>query len=224
MSITEEMNEKRERIVKASRDVTIHSKKVIFQIHRIGAGNREAALQQASKDLAAVRGSHLARIARELQGGDYWKFRRAYSPGMQEYVEAAALLEYSQEGALLSYEKLNDSFCGVLDGGGAPFVAPLSDYILGVSSSDPLCSRFLGFRALPPGAELGRDFAKKLEVMQQSLVKIESASYTVHVRGSEYPHEMLAHHFEHNGGGGGGGGGHGPGREEPPSDYGSAEP
>lgn len=34
-------NDKREKIVKASRDVTINSKKVIFQVHRYAQGPRD---------------------------------------------------------------------------------------------------------------------------------------------------------------------------------------
>ncbi|GBG67352.1 hypothetical protein CBR_g489 [Chara braunii] len=75
------INEKRERLVKASRDVTIHSKKVIFQLHRISAEKREEILNQAEKDLEMIRTQQISRVASELQGDEYWKFRRAYSPG-----------------------------------------------------------------------------------------------------------------------------------------------
>jgi hypothetical protein len=75
-------NEKRERIVKASRDVTTSSKKVIFQIHRINRANRGAALQQAERDLHAVQSIHVRRVAQELKANETWKYKRAFSPGV----------------------------------------------------------------------------------------------------------------------------------------------
>ncbi|KAK7273240.1 hypothetical protein RIF29_14289 [Crotalaria pallida] len=42
------------RVVKASRDITMNSKKVIFQVHRMSKYNKEEVLEKALKDLAAV--------------------------------------------------------------------------------------------------------------------------------------------------------------------------
>nr|DAD42819.1 TPA_asm: hypothetical protein HUJ06_001049 [Nelumbo nucifera] len=77
-----EFNDKRERVVKASRDITINSKKVIFQVHRISKDNKEEVLEKAEKDLAAVTDQYMSRLVKELQGTDFWKLRRAYSPGV----------------------------------------------------------------------------------------------------------------------------------------------
>ncbi|KAJ6324623.1 hypothetical protein OIU76_011837 [Salix suchowensis] len=74
------LNEKRERVVKASRDITMNSKKVIFQVHRISKYNRAEVLDKAEKDLAAVTKQYMLKLVKELQGTDFWKLRRAYSP------------------------------------------------------------------------------------------------------------------------------------------------
>ncbi|KAL0759910.1 hypothetical protein Bca101_076060 [Brassica carinata] len=74
-------NEKRERVVKASRDITMNSKKVIFQVHRLSKDNKEEVLEKAGKYLEAVREQHFSWLMKELQGTDFWKLRRAYSPG-----------------------------------------------------------------------------------------------------------------------------------------------
>ncbi|CAI5466374.1 unnamed protein product [Closterium sp. Yama58-4] len=72
-------NERRERLVKASRDVTIQSKKIIFAIHRATTPH---ALAAEAQQLAALRTHHIAQVARELQAVDYWRFTRAYTWGV----------------------------------------------------------------------------------------------------------------------------------------------
>lgn len=44
--------------------------------------NREEVLDKAEKDLAAVTEQYVARLIKELEGADFWKLRRAYSPGV----------------------------------------------------------------------------------------------------------------------------------------------
>ncbi|GAQ81530.1 hypothetical protein KFL_000830120 [Klebsormidium nitens] len=215
------VNERRERLVKASRDVTIASKKVIFAVHRLpadgaGGGAEEAALGQAEKDLQLIRKTSIKRVAQELQDEDYWRFSRAFSPGMQEYVEATAVLHYAKTGRLLTYAEANAELSEVQDAGGQAFRLSAADYLLGITDLTGEVMRlaissvaagnkgaaasmaafvgavYEGFHVVPMVAELRRDLAKKLEVMRSSLVKIETASYMVHVRGSEYPEQFLA--------------------------------
>eukprot|EP00850_Spirogloea_muscicola_P006307 SM000030S11316 [mRNA] locus=s30:152588:154325:+ [translate_table: standard] len=249
------INERRERLVKASRDVTIHSKKVIFAIHRMSAGTRAAVLESAAAELGTVRVRHAARIAAELRAEDYWRLRSAFSPGastlipshsrcvfdlpsgclprswctiadacttqMQEYIEAATLLEYCREGRLLTPAELDTGLAELADADGCPFRSSLADYLLGVADLTGELMRLAigsvagagsggaagnkaaascsfvravhsGFSQLPKAGELARELPRKLDVMLQSLGKIENASYAVHVRGREYPADMLA--------------------------------
>ncbi|XP_004298344.1 PREDICTED: uncharacterized protein LOC101301388 [Fragaria vesca subsp. vesca] len=51
--------------------------------------NREEVLQKAEKDLVAVADQFMVWLIKELQGTDFWMLRQAYSPGIQERVEAA---------------------------------------------------------------------------------------------------------------------------------------
>lgn len=204
------MHEKRERLVKASRDVTIHSKKVIFQVHRMNTKNKDVILEQAERDLATVRADHLTRVAKELKGSEFWKFRRAYSPGMQEYVEAATFLEYCKHGKLLTLDQLNESFSKIKDASEGSFKMNLADYLLGIGDltgelmrlaisrvtdgetevAKEICnfvrSLFVNLSLLPQDTDDSWDMKQKMDVMLQSLMKIENTCYTVHVRGSEY--------------------------------------
>lgn len=44
--------------------------------------NREEVLEKAEKDLGAVMDEYMSRLVKELKGTDFWKLRRAYSPGV----------------------------------------------------------------------------------------------------------------------------------------------
>nr|XP_043612969.1 translin-associated protein X [Erigeron canadensis] len=203
-------NDKRERLVKASRDITINSKKVIFQVHRISKNNKEEVLEKAEKDLSAVKDQYIARLVNELQGSDYWKLRRAYSPGIQEYIEAATLCKFCTTGALLNLEEINAILLPLSDPSLEPFQINILDYILGLADltgelmrlaigrisdgelayAEKIC-RFVReiYRELTlvaPKMDDSLDMKTKMDVMLQSVMKIENACYSVHVRGSEY--------------------------------------
>jgi len=55
---------------------------LIFFLSRISKDNKVEVLEKAEKDLAAVTNQHVSRLVKELQGTDFWKLRRAYSPGV----------------------------------------------------------------------------------------------------------------------------------------------
>ncbi|XP_057869290.2 uncharacterized protein LOC131076229 isoform X1 [Cryptomeria japonica] len=195
-----QLNEKRERLVKASRDVTQNSKKVIFQVHRIGNDDKETVLKQAEKDLNGVRKQHLSRVANELQGNvnDAWKLRRAFSPGIQEYVEAATVLEFCKSGKLLTVADLNNEISKLGDSSTSQFKINILDYLLGigdltgelmrlaisqvaageVETAKRICNfvrdLYKELSLVAPIMDDNNDMNKKMEIMLQSLVKIEN--------------------------------------------------
>ncbi|CAH8383392.1 unnamed protein product [Eruca vesicaria subsp. sativa] len=203
-------NEKRERVVKASRDITMNSKKVIFQVHRLSKDNKEEVLEKAGKDLAAVREQHFARLMKELQGTDFWKLRRAYSPGVQEYVEAATFYKFCVSGTLSTLDEINSTLLPLSDSSLEPLQINILDYILGLADltgelmrmaigriSDgevEFAQRICQFvrqihrelLLVVPKMDDSYDMKSKMEVMLQSVIKIENACFSVHVRGSEY--------------------------------------
>ncbi|KAL8241938.1 hypothetical protein R6Q59_012240 [Mikania micrantha] len=205
-----QLNDKRERVVKASRDITINSKKVIFQVHRISKSNKDEVLEKAEKDLSAVKDQHIARLVNELQGTDFWKLRRAYSPGIQEYVEAATLCKFCTAGTLLNLDEINAMLLPLSDPSSEPLQINILDYILGIADltgelmrlaigrisdgelkyAEKIC-RFVReiYRELTlvaPKMDDASDMKAKMDVMLQSVMKIENACFSVHVRGSEY--------------------------------------
>lgn len=204
------LNEKREKVVKASRDITMNSKKVIFQVHRIGKHNKDEVLEKAEKDLQAVRDQHVSRLVKELNGTDFWKLRRAYSPGVQEYVEAATFCKFCRAGTLLNLDEMNATFLQLSDPSIEPLQINILDYLLGLADltgelmrlaisrisdgeldfADKIC-RFVRdvhreLTLVVPAMDDSHDMKTKMEIMLQSVMKIENACFSVHVRGSEY--------------------------------------
>ncbi|KAH8291831.1 hypothetical protein KR054_001049 [Drosophila jambulina] len=92
-----------ERIVKLSRDITIESKRIIFLLHSIDSRkqNKEKVLEEARQRLAKLIEVNFRAVALELRDQDVYQFRGAYSPGLQEFIEAYTYMEYlcSEDGA-----------------------------------------------------------------------------------------------------------------------------
>ncbi|CAN7011155.1 unnamed protein product [Brassica oleracea var. botrytis] len=175
----------RERVVKASRDITMNSKKVIFQVHRLSKDNKEEYLEKAGTDLEAVREQHFTRLMKELQGTDFWKLRRAYSPGsVQEYVEAATFYKFCISVYVCLLVQLADLTGELM----RMAIGSLSD--CEVEFAQRICQFVRQIHRelllVVPQMDDSYDMKSKMEVMLQSVIKIENACFSVHVRGSEY--------------------------------------
>jgi len=100
-------HDKRERIVKLSRDITIESKRIIFCLHRIKSEeDRKSVLDEASARLEGVKDNLWFTLARELESEDHYQYIKAYSPGLQEWVEALSFYHYLQWEKLITYEQV----------------------------------------------------------------------------------------------------------------------
>ncbi|KAG2408989.1 uncharacterized protein HKW66_Vig0038110 [Vigna angularis] len=155
-----DLNDKRERVVKASRDITMNSKKVIFQVHRMSKFNKVEVLEKAEKDLAAVTDQYVSRLVKELQGTDFWKLRRAYSPG---------LADLTGELMRLAIGRISD--------GELEFAEKICKFVRDI---------YRELTLVAPLMDDNSDMKTKMDVMLQSVMKIENACFSVHVRGSEY--------------------------------------
>ncbi|KAI0067817.1 Translin [Artomyces pyxidatus] len=205
-------NDRRERLIKCSRDITIASKKVVFLLHRImtdsGADDRTLSLHAASEGQKALRNVQMLfmKITPEVEGDRFWRYQHNISPGLQEYIEALSFAHYLEHGTLITYNEVQKSLS---DESGSPyFPLPMSDYILGLSDLTGELMRFAissiskrggrtkasevsvfvrgckaDFEGLTPHI---RDLSKKQAVTSQSLRKIEEAAYAIAVRSSEF--------------------------------------
>ncbi|KAJ7987339.1 hypothetical protein DPEC_G00325460 [Dallia pectoralis] len=141
-------HDKYERLVKLSRDVTIDSKRSIFLLHRVtSVSDVEEVLAEADVKLGGVR-QKIGLIAEELRGEDLYQFHRAFTPGIQEYVEAVSFHHFIKHRTLISLEDINakllfmkDSYSKESTEGQQPvaahqvltFQVTPTDYLLGVA-------------------------------------------------------------------------------------------
>lgn len=207
-----DQNDRRERLIKASRDITSASKKVIFQLHRTEPGRADRTFKSASQMLERIRGIISSRVAVELQAGSESRFRRCYSPGVQEYVEAREMLEYLQEGRLMGAERMQaemDEVCEK-DGHGLRVRLEEGDYVLGIADVTGELMRqavgkgakgdvegLLGIWVFLQGiwkgmiglegfqGMVGKDYEGKMKVMKTSLEKVERTCFDLAIRRAE---------------------------------------
>ena len=246
--------DKHEQLVKLSRDCTIQSKRAIFALHRFSGeeATKGQILAEADSKFKEDILPILHSICEEIGAGDPYRHHRAYSPGLQEFIEALAFYRYLKSGRLISYEEAQ-SFLTFppkssskaetgaeeeeveksdpsKETAGGPsneeslssspktqerslaLYLPPSDYLLGLADLTGelmrLCinavgsgnrelpfallpffrALFCGFHSFSSGVKL---MNQKMHVLRSSLGKVESVCYTLKVRGSEIPKQML---------------------------------
>ncbi|KAL1707694.1 Translin [Schizophyllum commune] len=175
----DEHHDRRERLIKSSRDATNLSKKVIFLLHRLmteNAPDPRKAARRGREKLKEVQQIYAGMADKgELEGDRFWRYQHQVSPGLQEYIEALSYAHYLEHETLISFEEVQRTLCK--EDGTPYFPLSTSDYLL-------------DFERLTPYV---RELHKKQAVTSQSLQKIEDAAYTIAVRFSEYdvPPEMM---------------------------------
>lgn len=141
----DQRNDRRELVYVASRELTRTSKKLISMLQRC----THCSPEERSKQLASARSLQLAELHRlvdatvsDLSADESYRLAGAYSPGFQEFVEAASFLFYlehataaegSQEreqSALLTHAQLEADLALTL---GHRVSIPLSDYLVGLT-------------------------------------------------------------------------------------------
>ncbi|TCD70677.1 hypothetical protein EIP91_002401 [Steccherinum ochraceum] len=209
-------NDRRERLIKSSRDITNLSKKAIFLLHRIMTDDAPSGEQddRSRNARAAARGREklkeiqklFAVVGEEVAGDRFWRYQRNVSPGLQEYIEALSFTHYLETGKLISYNEVQQTLCS--ESGVSYFPLPLEDYLLGLSDLTGELMRYAISAISQRGGRIKasnvctfvrnckadfevytphiRDLRKKQNVTAQSLEKIEDAAYTIAVRSSEY--------------------------------------
>ncbi|KAL8900213.1 MAG: hypothetical protein Q9207_005793 [Kuettlingeria erythrocarpa] len=211
----DEHHDRRERIIKASRDITALSKKIVRQLQ---SPIPPPIAKEINTRYDSIKGLFIS-VAPDLQGLNAWRYQRQISGGCQEYVEAVSFQHYLETQKLLTHSEAQ-----ALVSGGVELTA--DDFILGLFDLTGELMRFgitntatsgtlhggrrgdgseggniLGdlrslranFESLDisasisDGSPLKRDIAKKVEVMKQSVEKVENAVYGMIIRGRERP-------------------------------------
>ncbi|KAL8804287.1 MAG: hypothetical protein Q9182_002652 [Xanthomendoza sp. 2 TL-2023] len=113
--------DRRERIVKASRDITALSKKIVRNL-------QSPIPPPIAKEVNARYGSIrdlFVSIAPDLKGVNFWRYQRSISSGCQEYVEAVSFQHYLETQQLITHQEAQDRIPG-----GVELTA--DDYVLGL--------------------------------------------------------------------------------------------
>ncbi|KAJ3045728.1 hypothetical protein HDV00_007854 [Rhizophlyctis rosea] len=206
----DDMHDRRERIIKISRDITIASKRMIFLLHRVSHADREHVLAEARAEQRKIV-KLFEKAAVELQGNDFYKHHRSIGPGYEEYVEAASFLVFVERGELATQQELQAEL--VNDEGKQILPLTNEDYLLGLADLTGelmrYCINIVGKGEHDKAADvrdllrrIKDDFEiinspilrKKMGVMRGSLRKVEDVCYAIKVRGSEYPPEYFQEH------------------------------
>ncbi|RXW16589.1 hypothetical protein EST38_g9265 [Candolleomyces aberdarensis] len=140
-------NDRRERLIKASRDITSLSKKTIFLLHRSvleaeSLDEKQVYVKAAKKGYQKLKEvqSIYATLKPELEGDRFWQYERQVSPGLQEYIEALSFAYYLEHGSLIPFSEVQKS---ISDSSGNPyFPLTVSDYLLGLSDLTGELMRF----------------------------------------------------------------------------------
>lgn len=85
-----EYQDRRERLIKLSRDITALSKRLIFLLHRVNPSNRDDLCMEARFKEEEIQ-TYFVRVGEELDGvseNNKWLFKQNYTGGLQEYVRS----------------------------------------------------------------------------------------------------------------------------------------
>ncbi|KAI9656315.1 MAG: hypothetical protein M1821_004978 [Bathelium mastoideum] len=240
----DEHHDRRERIVKASRDITAASKKIIFALQRARQVNQplHRSVIKSNAQYWEIIKTQYANVSPDIQGQDAYRYARNITGGNQEFMESLSFQHYLETQSLISYE---DACARLAELGApdAPVSLSLEDYILGIFDMTGELMRFAitamatsqslpgsdlpsadvdtnameieladpapkqgkktrrrdvmqdlrQLRSVLEGLDIDRssplfhDVQKKMDVMQQSVEKVEKALYGLIVRGRERP-------------------------------------
>lgn len=171
--------------------------------------NSQKIIGQASDALRHVQRTIASRIFSELSDDDYHRYHRAYSPGIQEYIEARTFMSYCQGEGLVTAEIVEMELNKIEGEQGRQlktFPLDSSDYVLGVadltgelmrravaSSAKEavqihsfLCEIEHGMNLLSQRHNLGKDMHFKLKSLQQSVSKVQKACFDRIIQVAEF--------------------------------------
>lgn len=111
-------HDRREAIIKLSRDITSASKKVIFYLHRLTSNQRDPNVLFAEADrMMAEVVKTIWMVSSKLSSTDeFFRYYRSISPGIQEFIEAKTYCEYLRTRKLVTKNEIEDYLQSVPQG------------------------------------------------------------------------------------------------------------
>ncbi|KIW07351.1 uncharacterized protein PV09_02197 [Verruconis gallopava] len=127
----DEHHDRRERIIKASRDITAASKKIIFSLQRVRqVGCAVPKELQQPKQWETIRNSYDA-IAADLQDINAHRYSHNITGGNQELMEAISFQHYLETQRLITIEESREKLAAMSSGKHKVMLTE-SDYVLGI--------------------------------------------------------------------------------------------
>ncbi|KAK3711731.1 hypothetical protein LTR37_009508 [Vermiconidia calcicola] len=123
----DEHHDRRERIIKASRDITAASKKIVRKLNAPLPQN----VVKGNKQYYDTISTQFSSVSSDLQGLNAHRYGRQISGGCQEYIEAASFEHYLQTANILPYEDAAAQM-KQLDSDGPGVELSPEDYLLGI--------------------------------------------------------------------------------------------
>lgn len=169
--------------------------------------NKDKVLEEAKARLDKLCTTQFRNITNELNGLDQYQYLRAFTFGLQEFVEAYTFWNYIKQDKIEDWKDIQKHLNYTEDDKSMSLNIPPFEYILGlgdltgevmrrcinslgsgdVNESFNSC-KFLqkintGFLSI--GHMHNRDFNQKVSTLRQSVLKCENVCYNIKVRGGE---------------------------------------
>ncbi|XP_047503544.1 translin-associated protein X [Pieris napi] len=205
--------DRHERLVKLSRDITIESKRIIFLLHSaITIESAELKINEANERLQKLIQGPIKSIGLELENRPAYLHSRAVTAGFQEFIEARTFCSFLERKLLISWSEVQKELAYAMDVKSVTTMLTQSDYMLGladltgelmrkainsISSGDSndcfescqavkdLYTGYLGLFGID------RELSRKMSTTRNNVFKVESAVYALKVRGGEAPPTLL---------------------------------
>ncbi|KAI9243591.1 Translin [Sporodiniella umbellata] len=208
----DEHHDRRERIIKISRDITASSKKMIFALHRVcnqGGDRNSKNFKEADTKQKEILGL-FKKLSVEIEGVNYYRYARSFAGAFEEFIEAVSFYHFLLYEEVIKKEQIDTFFKNENDT--QWLYIRNEDYILGLADLTGELMRY-AIQIVSSGKydkamnickvlrEIRDDFDKlaysylpllnkKMSTLKASIKKVEQACYTFQIKGSEYPKEM----------------------------------
>lgn len=208
----DEHHDRRERVIKASRDITAYSKKIIFALQRTKEIGRPLVDKRAQGDITKLKQQIIEtfqNVKADLQDINAHRYQRQISGGIQEFMEAVLFEHYLINQSIMTHAEA----ASTLPEG---IMLTQEDYVLGIFDMTgelmKIAVSYMATHGRLPGRVGGssvltdmqvmrthlqlvdagrgpfaRDYESKMRVTQQSVEKVERSVYSMIVRGKERP-------------------------------------
>ncbi|KAI5818083.1 Translin [Pyronema omphalodes] len=205
----DEHHDRRERVIKVSRDVTATSKKMIFSLQRSRQIPAPLPLEILSEvtNLQITIQVLLESIVPDLRNGNTFRYRQI-TGGLQELIEAFCFRHYLETGSLLSFPAAQKLLPAGIELTIADYIPGVFDFIgevmrfaitmVALGGGKEVEKVLMDLRGIRQGLEQfdeagykwyvgARDADKKLAVMRECVEKVEKAVAGKIIRGAEMP-------------------------------------